>query len=60
MRTPESAQDQVKKQCPHCISPYAVPLPYRWSQVLMALILVRPYRCCHCKRRFLASVWRRD
>ncbi len=40
-------------QCPECLSQRTRPEPCRWYEAPLQLILVQPYRCRHCERRFL-------
>jgi hypothetical protein len=39
--------------CPDCLSPRTHPEPYRWYETPLVLVLVQPYRCRRCGRRFL-------
>jgi hypothetical protein len=40
-------------RCPHCWGRYIRPAPYRWRELPLALLLLRPWRCRECDCRFL-------
>jgi hypothetical protein len=44
-------------RCPNCINKRANPSRRRWFEWPLLLLLLRPYRCAHCSRRFLRFVW---
>jgi hypothetical protein len=44
--------------CAYCLCLESRRVPFRWVELPLALCLVRPYRCAHCCRRFLAPAWR--
>ena len=33
---------------------------FRWFEFPMALLLLRPFRCSHCSRRFFGFVWQEE
>lgn len=39
--------------CPHCLSYRIRPQPYRWYELPLLLVLIQPYHCRRCGRRFL-------
>jgi hypothetical protein len=39
-------------RCPSCICPLAYRSRYRWYEVPLWLLRLRPFRCSHCYRRF--------
>ena len=44
----------MRVQCPACLGFHVRPAPLRWYEVPLALVLIQPYLCRSCKRRFLA------
>jgi hypothetical protein len=42
------------RRCPHCHYPRCYASGYRGLELLLALVLLRPFRCLDCKRR----IWR--
>jgi hypothetical protein len=43
----------MRDTCPQCLSYHTRPEMYRWYELPLALLLVQPYRCRRCGRRFL-------
>ena len=46
----------VRMRCRLCLASQARRVPYRWYETILALLLLRPYRCCHCSARFLGLI----
>lgn len=44
---------EVKRRCRRCLGREVVPARYRGIEFLAALLLLRPFRCKRCLRRFL-------
>lgn len=43
----------ARRRCRRCLSAEVVPARYHGFEFLAALLLLRPYRCKRCLRRFL-------
>lgn len=44
-------------QCPRCQSSSVETHPFRWNDVLVALLLLRPFKCGNCGFRFIGFRW---
>jgi hypothetical protein len=42
----------VNLLCPACVCSRANRAAFRWYELPLALLLIRPYRCTHCNTRF--------
>ena len=43
----------MQLHCPHCQSARVRPEPFRWYGWVLALLLLHPFRCLRCGRRFI-------
>jgi hypothetical protein len=43
----------MRLNCPRCDSPLVRPEPYRWYEVVLALLFLHPFRCRRCQTRFI-------
>ena len=43
----------MRLNCPHCHCARVRPEDYRWYERLLALVLLRPFRCLRCRTRFI-------
>ena len=45
----------MKLNCPRCGSHQVRPEPFRWYELLLALLFLHPFRCRRCQTRFIRS-----
>ena len=43
----------MRLHCPHCGGHRQRPEAYRWYESVLALVLLRPFRCLRCGSRFI-------
>ena len=39
--------------CPHCTQSYMIAGEFRWWELPLKLLMLRPFRCPHCSERFI-------